>query len=185
MFWVYEVRNCELVSSDPLIWFLENFTLPVWFIVVTYVNVSTEWCGFRHFSVFSWANFLSSFQEVTQKILEAVGNIAGSSLEQTSWLSRNLEVKAQPQISLEESDAEEDLCGRYTGSENDTCWGAWVAQSAERPTLDFASGHDPRVVGSSPASGSVLCRACFRFSLSLLLPLSPTHALSPPLKLIS
>uniref|UniRef100_A0A8C7B8H2 DOP1 leucine zipper like protein B n=1 Tax=Neovison vison TaxID=452646 RepID=A0A8C7B8H2_NEOVI len=49
-------------------------------------------------------------QEVTQKILEAVGSIAGSSLEQTSWLSRNLEVKAQPQISLEESDAEEDLC---------------------------------------------------------------------------
>ncbi|XP_030805528.1 LOW QUALITY PROTEIN: protein dopey-2 [Camarhynchus parvulus] len=37
-------------------------------------------------------------QEVTQKILEAVGTIAGSSLEQTSWLSRNLEVKAQPQI---------------------------------------------------------------------------------------
>uniref|UniRef100_A0A8C0Z2L2 DOP1 leucine zipper like protein B n=1 Tax=Canis lupus familiaris TaxID=9615 RepID=A0A8C0Z2L2_CANLF len=49
-------------------------------------------------------------QEVTQKVLEAVGNIAGSSLEQTSWLSRNLEVKAQPQISLEESDVEEDLC---------------------------------------------------------------------------
>lgn len=48
-------------------------------------------------------------QEITQKILEAVGNIAGSSLEQTSWLSRNLEVKAQPQISLEESDAEDDL----------------------------------------------------------------------------
>ncbi|XP_054981445.1 protein dopey-2 isoform X1 [Sorex araneus] len=49
-------------------------------------------------------------QEVTQKILEAVGNIAGSSLEQTSWLSRNLEVKAQPQVELEESDAEEELC---------------------------------------------------------------------------
>ncbi|KAM5336639.1 protein DOP1B isoform 2-T2 [Glossophaga mutica] len=48
-------------------------------------------------------------QEVTQKILEAVANIAGSSLEQTSWLSRSLEVKAQPQVSLEESDAEEDL----------------------------------------------------------------------------
>lgn len=48
-------------------------------------------------------------QEITQKILEAVGNIAGSSLEQTSWLSRNLEVKAQPQVSLEESDAEDDL----------------------------------------------------------------------------
>uniref|UniRef100_A0A452V495 DOP1 leucine zipper like protein B n=1 Tax=Ursus maritimus TaxID=29073 RepID=A0A452V495_URSMA len=67
-----------------------------------------------YFLLFSWPNFLSSLspllsQEVTQKILEAVGNIAGSSLEQTSWLSRNLEVKAQPQISLEESDAEEDL----------------------------------------------------------------------------
>ena len=35
-------------------------------------------------------------------------------------------------------------------------WGTWVAQSVERPTLDFGSGHDPRVVGSSPASGSVL-----------------------------
>ncbi|XP_027439915.1 protein dopey-2 isoform X3 [Zalophus californianus] len=55
-------------------------------------------------------------QEVTQKILEAVGNIAGSSLEQTSWLSRNLEVKAQPQISLEESDAEEDLCADTTAA---------------------------------------------------------------------
>ncbi|XP_007493212.2 protein dopey-2 isoform X2 [Monodelphis domestica] len=50
-------------------------------------------------------------QDITQKILEAVGNVAGSSLEQTSWLSRNLEVKAQPQVSLEECDAEEDLHG--------------------------------------------------------------------------
>ncbi|XP_056415569.1 protein dopey-2 isoform X2 [Hyla sarda] len=48
-------------------------------------------------------------QEVTQKILEAVGNVAGSSLEQTSWLSRNLEVKAQPQVSLDEADAEGEL----------------------------------------------------------------------------
>uniref|UniRef100_A0A3Q2CGP3 DOP1 leucine zipper like protein B n=1 Tax=Cyprinodon variegatus TaxID=28743 RepID=A0A3Q2CGP3_CYPVA len=37
-------------------------------------------------------------QEVTQRILEAVGGIAGSSLEQTSWLSRSLEVKVQSQI---------------------------------------------------------------------------------------
>ncbi|GAB1300448.1 Protein dopey-2 [Apodemus speciosus] len=47
-------------------------------------------------------------QEITQRILEAVGTIAGSSLEQTSWLSRNLEVKAQPQVSLEESDVDDD-----------------------------------------------------------------------------
>ncbi|NXA76493.1 DOP2 protein, partial [Thryothorus ludovicianus] len=46
-------------------------------------------------------------QEVTQKILEAVGNIAGSSLEQTSWLSRNLEVKAQPQILPDEFNVED------------------------------------------------------------------------------
>ncbi|XP_035378759.1 protein dopey-2 isoform X2 [Electrophorus electricus] len=45
-------------------------------------------------------------QEVSQRILEAVGSVAGSSLEQTSWLSRNLEVKAQPQVCLHE-DADE------------------------------------------------------------------------------
>ena len=28
----------------------------------------------------------------------------------------------------------------------------WVAQSVECPTLDFGSGHDLRVVGSSPMS---------------------------------
>jgi len=44
---------------------------------------------------------------VTQKILEAVGNVAGSSLEQTSWLSRNLEVKAQPQILPDEFNTED------------------------------------------------------------------------------
>ncbi|TSU63004.1 Protein dopey-2 [Bagarius yarrelli] len=43
-------------------------------------------------------------QEVTQRILEAVGAVAGSSLEQTSWLSRNLEVKAQPQVCLQENE---------------------------------------------------------------------------------
>ena len=31
-----------------------------------------------------------------------------------------------------------------------------MAQSVERLTLDFGLGHDPRVVGSSPAFGSVL-----------------------------
>uniref|UniRef100_A0A665U2B5 Uncharacterized protein n=1 Tax=Echeneis naucrates TaxID=173247 RepID=A0A665U2B5_ECHNA len=41
-----------------------------------------------------------TMQEVTQRILEAVGGIAGSSLEQTSWLSRSLEVKVQPQVDL-------------------------------------------------------------------------------------
>lgn len=35
-------------------------------------------------------------------------------------------------------------------------WGTWVAQSVEHPTLDFCSGHDRRVMGSSPVPGSVL-----------------------------
>ena len=34
------------------------------------------------------------------------------------------------------------------------CWGAWVAQSVERPT--WAQVMISRFVGSSPASGSVL-----------------------------
>ncbi|XP_051259827.1 protein dopey-2 isoform X2 [Dicentrarchus labrax] len=46
-------------------------------------------------------------QEVTQRILEAVGGIAGSSLEQTSWLSRSLEVKVQPQVCPEADEADD------------------------------------------------------------------------------
>ncbi|KAJ8352475.1 hypothetical protein SKAU_G00239510 [Synaphobranchus kaupii] len=50
-------------------------------------------------------------QEVTQRVLETVGGVAGSSLEQTSWLSRSLEVKPQPQVCLEQDDPEDtDLC---------------------------------------------------------------------------
>ena len=36
--------------------------------------------------------------------------------------------------------------------------GDWVAQSVEHPTLDFSSGYDARVVGSSPGLGSSLTR---------------------------
>ncbi|XP_062843400.1 protein dopey-1 isoform X2 [Trichomycterus rosablanca] len=51
-------------------------------------------------------------QDVTHKIVEAIGTIAGSSLEQTTWLRRNLEVKPSPQIvvdgaSLETGDTED------------------------------------------------------------------------------
>ncbi|XP_072437220.1 protein DOP1A isoform X3 [Chiloscyllium punctatum] len=48
-------------------------------------------------------------QDITHKIVEAVGNIAGSSLEQTTWLRRNLEVKASPQILLEGNNLERDV----------------------------------------------------------------------------
>ena len=35
-------------------------------------------------------------------------------------------------------------------------WGAWVAQLVKCPTLDFGSGHDLRVMGSSLVLGSTL-----------------------------
>ena len=34
--------------------------------------------------------------------------------------------------------------------------GSWVAQSVERPTLDFSPGYDLTVMGSSPAPGAQL-----------------------------
>ncbi|KAM9309502.1 protein DOP1A isoform 2-T2 [Pholidichthys leucotaenia] len=45
-------------------------------------------------------------QDVTHKVVEAIGTIAGSSLEQTTWLRRNLEVKASPQIVVDGSSLE-------------------------------------------------------------------------------
>ncbi|KAJ8411492.1 hypothetical protein AAFF_G00163000 [Aldrovandia affinis] len=48
-------------------------------------------------------------QDVTHKVVEAIGTIAGSSLEQTTWLRRNLEVKASPQIVVEGASLEADV----------------------------------------------------------------------------
>nr|XP_057908962.1 protein dopey-1 isoform X3 [Doryrhamphus excisus] len=48
-------------------------------------------------------------QDVTHKIVEAIGTIAGSSLEQTTWLRRNLEVKASPQIVVDGTNLEADV----------------------------------------------------------------------------
>ncbi|XP_069788305.1 protein DOP1A isoform X2 [Narcine bancroftii] len=48
-------------------------------------------------------------QDVTHKIVEAIGTIAGSSLEQTTWLRRNLEVKVSPQILIEGNSMERDV----------------------------------------------------------------------------
>ncbi|XP_030639951.1 protein dopey-1 [Chanos chanos] len=48
-------------------------------------------------------------QDVTHKIVEAIGTIAGSSLEQTTWLRRNLEVKASPQIVVDGASLEADV----------------------------------------------------------------------------
>ncbi|XP_051938697.1 protein dopey-2 [Hippocampus zosterae] len=56
-------------------------------------------------------------QEVTQRILEVVGGIAGSSLEQTSWLSRSLEVKVQPQVCPEADEPDDvDMDGEHCES---------------------------------------------------------------------
>lgn len=50
-------------------------------------------------------------QDVTHKVVEAIGTIAGSSLEQTTWLRRNLEVKASPQIVVDRVSLEADVEG--------------------------------------------------------------------------
>ena len=55
--------------------------------------------------------------------------------------------------------------------------GAWVAQSVECLILDFGSGHDPRIVGSSPDLGSVLSMEPTWDSLFLSAPL-PAHTCS-------
>ena len=44
-------------------------------------------------------------------MVEAIGTIAGSSLEQTTWLRRNLEVKASPQIVVDGTNLESDVEG--------------------------------------------------------------------------
>lgn len=57
---------------------------------------------------------------MTHKVVEAIGTIAGSSLEQTTWLRRNLEVKASPQIVVDGVNLEADVEGvRVT---NSNCW---------------------------------------------------------------
>uniref|UniRef100_A0A8C5SQ13 DOP1 leucine zipper like protein A n=1 Tax=Laticauda laticaudata TaxID=8630 RepID=A0A8C5SQ13_LATLA len=48
-------------------------------------------------------------QDVTHKIVDAIGAIAGSSLEQTTWLRRNLEVKPSPKIMVEGNNLESDV----------------------------------------------------------------------------
>ncbi|KAK5609388.1 Protein dopey-1 [Crenichthys baileyi] len=48
-------------------------------------------------------------QDVTHKVVEAIGTIAGSSLEPTTWLRRNLEVKASPQIVVDGTNLEADV----------------------------------------------------------------------------
>ncbi|XP_051999915.1 protein dopey-1-like isoform X1 [Xyrauchen texanus] len=48
-------------------------------------------------------------QDVTHKIVEAIATIAGSSLEQTTWLRKNLEVKPSPQIIVDGANLEADV----------------------------------------------------------------------------
>ncbi|KAM4771624.1 protein DOP1A [Rhinophrynus dorsalis] len=48
-------------------------------------------------------------QDVTHKIVDAIGVVAGSSLEQTTWLRRNLEVKPSPKITVDGTNLESDV----------------------------------------------------------------------------
>ena len=54
-------------------------------------------------------------------------------------------------------------------------WGACVAKLVQPPILDFCSGHDPRIMGLSPTSGSLLSMEPPWDVLSLsICPSSPT-----------
>lgn len=53
------------------------------------------------------------YQDVTHKIVDAIGAIAGSSLEQTTWLRRNLEVKPSPKIMVDGNNLESDVEGSF------------------------------------------------------------------------
>uniref|UniRef100_A0A8C5WDK4 DOP1 leucine zipper like protein A n=1 Tax=Leptobrachium leishanense TaxID=445787 RepID=A0A8C5WDK4_9ANUR len=48
-------------------------------------------------------------QDVTHKIVDSIGAVAGSSLEQTTWLRRNLEVKPSPKITVDGTTLESDV----------------------------------------------------------------------------
>lgn len=48
---------------------------------------------------------------MTHKVVDAIGAIAGSSLEQTTWLRRNLEVKPSPKIVVDGNTLESDVEG--------------------------------------------------------------------------
>ena len=54
--------------------------------------------------------------------------------------------------------------------------GTWGAQLVKHPTLDFSSGHDLAVMGSSPAPGSVLTARSLLGIVSLPLFLCPSPA---------
>jgi len=56
-------------------------------------------------------------------------------------------------------------------------WGTWVAQSVKLLNLDFCSGHDLRVMRSSPALGSAVGGESAWDSLPVLLS-PPSLALS-------
>ena len=60
--------------------------------------------------------------------------------------------------------------------------GSWGAQCVKHPSLDFGSGHDPRVVRLSPMLGSVLGVESAWDSLSPSAPPLLTLPLSLPLK---
>lgn len=66
-------------------------------------------CKKQSNTLFSY--FFPPNQDVTHKIVDAIGAIAGSSLEQTTWLRRNLEVKPSPKIMVDGNNLESDVEG--------------------------------------------------------------------------
>ena len=59
------------------------------------------------------------------------------------------------------------MCYTLSSRQKVMDWGAWVSQWVKASA--FGSGHDPRVLGLSPASGSLLSREPASSSLSACL----------------
>lgn len=94
-------------------------------------------------------------QDVTHKVVEAIGTIAGSSLEQTTWLRRNLEVKPSPQIVVDGTNLEADVEGLQTFLKNLKASPANVGADPECMNQSLRS-HQPLIYFGSVPSGLFL-----------------------------
>lgn len=80
---------------------MQNVSPPAIFLFLLVMNDIVEKIG-QSLSSEEKKKERKEIQETISKLLECISNIAGSSLEQTTWLRRNLVVKAGRQVDLDE-----------------------------------------------------------------------------------
>ena len=80
-----------------------------WTWTLNKLTFSSKICNKKRSSYLIIISSIYLFQDITQRLLEAIGNIGGSSLEQTTWLRRNLAVKPGPQTDRPEEEETSEL----------------------------------------------------------------------------